>query len=554
MPSMKAYGNLEELHLVYDEVFFQKLIQEEILAKYTGFYVTSIVASRESESYNMLTLIEATDEKDFTPQKFQPFSLFEKKEWRYMVTKHGMIVESIGKKISEASRQGEWKEEEKSLKFGRLEFLGSWYVPPAMQVSEGFPTSPISMMLRGKGEEGAHIWEWSDSSGMLYSKLVDNPQLLKEISQRIKNHSNILIDEITDKISNLIIALPVKCLKCEIEGIKGTLDKIRVHPCWLNGTKPRPLQLIAWKERDGMQSIAIENAREDGTFVVANNDNKKQRIALYDVSNRIILYETGTTIMRSITAKFSLCVRGTTICRLFKKEGTIEKIRLPINQKIQTGYTEPLVLDAPLRRRLYQRSLEKLIEKKLFIQYCPTGAEHRDALHKQAIEDIRSLITKYGERKVYLWDPYLSANDVLETLFYNKNSGAQMRALTRLKSSEGTHKSELIRQYHDILDAACIKPFGLNIEFRASANSPNADFHDRFLMFPDFEDEPLVWSLGTSVNSFGREHHIFQQIQHARPIIDAFEGMWDKLQNERNLIWKITSEEVIKKYGEPLIE
>ena len=52
------------------------------------------------------------------------------------------------------------------------------------------------------------------------------------------------------------------------------------------------------------------------------------------------------------------------------------------------------------------------------------------------------------------------------------------------------------------------------------------------------DKKPQVWSLGTSVNSLGKSHHIIQSVSHPQPIVDAFEELWDKLSVEECLVWK----------------
>jgi hypothetical protein len=48
----------------------------------------------------------------------------------------------------------------------------------------------------------------------------------------------------------------------------------------------------------------------------------------------------------------------------------------------------------------------------------------------------------------------------------------------------------------------------------------------------------LVWSLGTSVNSFGKQHHILQKVPDGQLIADAFEDLWRELDQAQHLIWK----------------
>jgi hypothetical protein len=59
------------------------------------------------------------------------------------------------------------------------------------------------------------------------------------------------------------------------------------------------------------------------------------------------------------------------------------------------------------------------------------------------------------------------------------------------------------------------------------------------LIFPATADRgALAWSLGTSVNSLGKQHHILQQVDDGQRIMDAFLDLWDRLNGPEHLIWK----------------
>ena len=64
------------------------------------------------------------------------------------------------------------------------------------------------------------------------------------------------------------------------------------------------------------------------------------------------------------------------------------------------------------------------------------------------------------------------------------------------------------------------------------------DFHDRFLIFPATDRGALAWSLGTSVNRVGKQHHILQQVGDGQRISDAFLDLWNALDQPENRVWK----------------
>ena len=50
--------------------------------------------------------------------------------------------------------------------------------------------------------------------------------------------------------------------------------------------------------------------------------------------------------------------------------------------------------------------------------------------------------------------------------------------------------------------------------------------------------KPIVFSLGTSLNSYGKNLHILQEVSHPQYIVDEFEQLWDELKkHDRCLIW-----------------
>jgi hypothetical protein len=79
---------------------------------------------------------------------------------------------------------------------------------------------------------------------------------------------------------------------------------------------------------------------------------------------------------------------------------------------------------------------------------------------------------------------------------------------------------------------------GVRLEFRMRTGSTGWGFHDRFLIFPYADRAALAWSLGTSINSLGRQHHILQRVDDGQRIRDAFTELWDVLDQPQDLIWK----------------
>ena len=79
---------------------------------------------------------------------------------------------------------------------------------------------------------------------------------------------------------------------------------------------------------------------------------------------------------------------------------------------------------------------------------------------------------------------------------------------------------------------------GLRLEFRTRRGPKGWAFHDRFLIFPNGREGPQAWSLGISVNSAGKAHHILQRVSNPALVAGAFQDLWSVLDESQHLIWK----------------
>ena len=182
---------------------------------------------------------------------------------------------------------------------------------------------------------------------------------------------------------------------------------------------------------------------------------------------------------------------------------------------------------------------KKQLEKSLSFKQYKKGASG-------GVEDLQKLIQQKDENGVYIWDPFLSSTDILKTLFYSKTAGVPLKAIGSINDTvkmvyqkKGMSISDIIAEYKTKLDNPNHNNHLLNLEFRIQHTNFGWAFHDRFLIFPSGElKRPQVYSLGTSINSYGDNHHILQEVSHPQPVVDAFNELWDKLNNSDCLVWK----------------
>lgn len=182
-------------------------------------------------------------------------------------------------------------------------------------------------------------------------------------------------------------------------------------------------------------------------------------------------------------------------------------------------------------------------QSRAFKQYLPQSGRQQTS-HEEAIEDVRFLIRQNGQDATWLWDPYLSADDIIKTLFHCPYADADLRALSDAQgfeaeqSSTSTSKTRFIEQQRAFFTGIKSNWSSLRLEFRARIGMAGWSFHDRFLLFPVTRTGAQVWSLGTSVNGLGKQHHILQRVEDGQLICDAFEDLWRQLDQPEHLVWK----------------
>jgi hypothetical protein len=213
--------------------------------------------------------------------------------------------------------------------------------------------------------------------------------------------------------------------------------------------------------------------------------------------------------------------------------------------------------------RIFKLSSRQLQERKEFVQYGQFTGRGR----KEAMADIHWLLEKHGALGAWLWDPFLDAKDVLQTLFFSPHRDSDLRALSNGKTFESPDDDEeddsgqsagagvpapgggqtepaidgsiaWKKEQHEVLKTHSWNCMGLKLEFRLRRKGAGWKFHDRFLIFPQEDGRALAWSLGTSVNSLGTSHHILQKVSNGELVQNAFLSLWECLELEHYKVWK----------------
>ena len=77
----------------------------------------------------------------------------------------------------------------------------------------------------------------------------------------------------------------------------------------------------------------------------------------------------------------------------------------------------------------------------------------------------------------------------------------------------------------------------LRLSFRTVHGNNGSSFHDRYLILKYQLNKTRVWSLGTSVNSVGKSHHIVQIVESPMLIDDFFDEEWSQTDTDKCKIY-----------------
>lgn len=450
------------------------------------------------------------------------------KSLKFGVFKRIVSIEDFLNIISYLVTPGSNEDNGNKLCYGHLKAIPLVYVPPLERGKNEFLG-----LLKNNFFGGSHLFEWFDESKEYVAPLIDNFAALDELSGKLQEYLPIKIDTHSDRLGNIIVQIPCAAVAFAIERrdehSHQLLSNLAVSPHFSGEIN---FSGIFWREQHGsiidFQKIPLVVGRNIIPFQQINGSGY---YVIWDENNQIIC--SGGQVRPCVeSVNFSMSLQEHNQ-RIFKLPNGKEK-RINISTPTSQSQIDKNIKD--YRNWVRNRFLK--IEKQELHDTLKLRQFKRD-MRQEALDFIRKLIEKYGKNGIYLWDPYLNAKDLLETVSFSQYANSPIKALTGLKivpEESKTYKADLANE----INQAILQPGWLNLTFVNADRSKVGDFHDRFIIFPQAINEPVrAWSLGTSVNSLGKSHHIIQEVEDGQIIADVFEEMWEQsINDEDNIIWK----------------
>jgi hypothetical protein len=524
--------------------YLEKLIAPGVAGVYTHYETTEIVAFPDDGrgAVNVFTAVVAEFRTGLASPSGgfinpKPLRFKSLKGWSFGVMRYTRPIEDLLPAIEDLGAKSEWRQSGQPLMVGKLVPMPPVFVPP-----DALGPVPVNRALKNNFWNGSHLLEWTDPGKEIFQPFFDHPPRLQDLSEAIREWVPLGIAALSDRLGNIAVQIPVNAVMTSF-GLRQNGRDFVLQLAWHPNVRPRPLQVVLALEFDGVitgyTSTPIDGAETTLRLPVQRGPH---RGVVWDEENQIVLAATSPS---SFISAVGLNIAAmTTEPRVFfvrEADGSLVQRRVGLVNLMKSLVGKPHTDDNGgwTQRRMYHEEISRLVRERRFIQYKPLPGKAREK-HEEALADVRALIATYGAEGVWLWDPFLSAHDILETLFHCAYMGAELRALSAAREPpevKGTRDSYSERQ-RAVFTEADGNRLGLRLEYRARIGPKGWDFHDRFLIFPKTDGGALAWSLGASINSLGRLHHILQRVDDGQLVMDAFQELWDELSGTEHLIWK----------------
>lgn len=391
----------------------------------------------------------------------------------------------------------------------------------------------LNKILKNNFYNGSYIFEFFDTEKKILTDI--SSKNIKRINEEIYKIIPIDLTSVSDRIGNFIFQIP--SISTHVDYVTDRAEEALTYTVILDeytdGITDVQLMSEVWYDGNiiGFGSGKIKSSNDTLTFNIGDTSTLI-KTTVVDLKNNVVLSVQETSFILQIEFDMLIGTQYGDRRIIFDNEKRIVDT-IEISSLSKTAINEPIIrkYKKNVEQRQYEKRVEELNSRQEFNQYGKTSN------HEEAIKDIRKLMNKAKKGKVYLWDPYLTADDIIDTWYYNEIYGIPLYAITSSEATIGQNVVEWIQGQEKVFESRS-NNYGIKLEMRCQHGEKGYHFHDRFIMILNENEKPRVWSLGTSVNSVGKRHHIIQEVNNPQNIVDAFETLWEDIDFPECLVWK----------------
>ena len=533
----KGTGINENLSTEYLLREYDELISSKSLGNYNCCEMISVFLwNRKERSAANIYTIFSFEERAFVEETAENVGSIEQITGKYSIGVQQKVFEvskvrSIFEKLCTDREKQVIDIGDGDLQVGHLEAVPKVFIQQDSTVEE-----VLNEVLKNNFKNGSYILEFFD---------VDKTVLNIWTTKEFKKLTDIIYDKIpidlfslSDRMGNFVFQFPSLNVTTSYQ-TNETETNLTYHVVFREQCE-KDDQFILMSEGISDESTVAFGTKifdSDGcdvTFTVGDAS-RICKTTVIDIKKQLILSRHDTSFMREMSMIMEMGSQYGEQRLIYDEKGSVVTAFEPVCvENVHTGPPVFRMRDDYIKKRQYDRRVQELYKRAEFRQYG------RGMQSRRALEDIIALMDRVKKGKVYLWDPYLTVEDLLHTWYFTKSMQVKLYAIT---SSEIAEKSKIgindwIMQQQEIMNSRS-NHYGIHVEMRCQRGNFGYPFHDRFLMnLSEDSGGPQVWSLGTSVNSLGKKHHVIQSVEHPQILVDAFEELWEELSDPQCLVWK----------------
>ncbi len=413
---------------------------------------------------------------------------------------------------------------------------------PKTFVPQGFGEKTIlTNVLKNNIWKGNYIIEFFNEAKDFPSSINERSKIDK-INRKIKEILPIDLSFVHDRIGNIVFQFPVTLMNLDVL-FKGNGTEVKIvcqqHPL-INQERNIFIQVSSIYDNctTGFFSKHFKNL--DFEFNAVLGDDFDIHITVIDCDNNILLFdESKINYMKSVGTCFNV-MDSSEPRTIPQKDGTVKTVQLSNPMLSNTGI---VYSDTHYRSQIGER-----IRNNKILTHDGDYTTLKANQSERGLNFLRAKLKDPSIKEICLWDPYLKAQDIMDVLYYEP-TGKPFRCITSATKAFGENEhskacsSEVRGSSESTFEkyrAECRSHFkqsnNKNVQLKLLAQHDNFGwkFHDRFLILVPQNPRQLpdAYSLGTSINSIGKSHHIIQKVTNAREILDNFEELWEKLDNK----------------------
>ena len=430
-------------------------------------------------------------------------------------------------------------------------------VPKVFVANKDSDDTPfVNYMLKSNYWGDNYIIEFFDKEKKIFDN-EDSEKIISKLKIEIQKYCPLNFEKTYDRIGNIIFQFPITEIKygiCSDNTLSQIHFKLERHPKTINNNIQINVKACLDDTITGFNMIETGMSSFEHCFVLGDDNNVHTEVI--NLQNNTILQNNFFHFIRSFNFNGLIGMQYSEPRTIIYRDN-ITSVNIELLSNMNTHYSSrDIYYDEIIRKR---RQNNEVIQKSNdYLVYN----EDDDKLTniKNAFSFIHSKLERISDiKEICLWDPYLTAADIIETLYWEK-TGIPFRCITEVSNIK---KKIEKTKFQKIIDTLCPNKkknkrdiflevkneqkeyflshsnnLNVKLKFLGQHDGYGFKFHDRFMIFIPYDptDIPTVYSLGISVNQLGASHHLIQKVPDPRLILHNFELLWNELDNIECLI------------------